>query len=77
MLLPQALHSLIYGKGRYVRCGDVRQLPPMVLGPQPAEEEAVPGRSILAHLLATSAPAARAHLNESHRPIAITSIVLF
>jgi hypothetical protein len=67
MLLPQALLSLIYGKGQYVFCGDVQQLPPVVLGPQPAEEEAVPGRSILAHMLATYGPSARVRLNETYR----------
>ena len=36
MLMPQALLSLVYGKGQYVFCGDVQQLPPVVLGPQPA-----------------------------------------
>jgi predicted RecB family nuclease len=67
MLLPQALLSLVYGKGQYVFCGDVQQLPPVVLGPQPAEEEAVPGRSILAHLLATYGPNVRVRLNETYR----------
>jgi superfamily I DNA and/or RNA helicase len=67
MLLPQALLSLVYGKGQYVLCGDVRQLPPVVLGPQPMEEDAVPGRSILAHMLATYGPSARVRLNETYR----------
>jgi superfamily II DNA/RNA helicase len=67
MLLPQALLSLVYGKGQYVFCGDVQQLPPVVLGPQPTEEEAMPGRSILAHLLATYSPSARVRLNETYR----------
>ncbi len=38
MLTPQALLSLVYGKGQYVFCGDVQQLPPVVLGPQPTQE---------------------------------------
>ncbi len=67
VLLPQALLSLIYGKGQYVFCGDVQQLPPVVLRPQPAEEEAVPGRSILAHLLATYGPNVQVRLNETYR----------
>jgi replicative superfamily II helicase len=67
MLLPQALLSLIYGKGHYIFCGDVQQLPPVVLGPQPAEEDAVPSRSILAHLLATYGDSARVRLNETYR----------
>jgi AAA domain len=41
MLMPQALLSLVYGKGQYVFCGDVQQLPPVVLGPQPAQERAL------------------------------------
>jgi superfamily II DNA/RNA helicase len=67
MLLPQAMLSLIYGKGQYIFCGDVQQLPPVVLGLQPAEEEAVPSRSILAHLLATYGASARVRLNETYR----------
>jgi hypothetical protein len=70
MLLPQALLSLIYGKGAYIFCGDVQQLAPVVLGPQPGEEDAVPSGSILAHLLAiygTSGASARVRLNETYR----------
>ena len=67
MLLPQALLSLIYGKGQYIFCGDVQQLAPVVLGPQPAEENAVPSRSILAHLLVTYGANARVRLNETYR----------
>jgi superfamily II DNA/RNA helicase len=67
MLLPQALLSLIYGKGQYIFCGDVQQLAPVVLGPQPAEENAVPSRSILAHLLASYGASARVRLNETYR----------
>ena len=70
MLLPQALLSLIYGKGQYIFCGDVQQLAPVVLGPQPAEENTVPSRSILAHLLATygtSGASSRVRLNETYR----------
>jgi len=67
MLLPQALLSLVYGKGHYVFCGDVQQLPPIVLGPHPMTEGAAPERSILAHLLATYDPAVRVRLNETYR----------
>jgi superfamily II DNA/RNA helicase len=67
MLLPQALLSLVYGKGQYVFCGDIQQLPPVVLGPQPAEQEAMPSRSILAHLLATYGLSTRVRLNETYR----------
>jgi superfamily I DNA and/or RNA helicase len=67
LLLPQALLSLMYGKGRYIFCGDVQQLPPVVLGPQPAEEVSVPHRPILAHLLATYGSDVRVRLNETYR----------
>jgi superfamily I DNA and/or RNA helicase len=67
ILLPQALLSLIYGKGQYIFCGDVQQLPPVVLGPQPAEEDTLPGRSILAHLLTTYGTNRRVRLNETYR----------
>jgi hypothetical protein len=67
ILLPQALLSLIYGKGQYIFCGDVQQLPPVVLGPQPAEEDTMPGRSILAHLLTTYGTNRRVRLNETYR----------
>ena len=42
MLMPQALLSLVYGKGQYIFCGDVQQLPPVVLGPQPAQGAEAP-----------------------------------
>ena len=67
MLMPQALLSLVYGKGQYVFCGDVQQLPPVVLGPQPTQEAAAPARSILAHLLTTYGPQARVRLNTTYR----------
>jgi superfamily I DNA and/or RNA helicase len=67
VLLPQALLSLVYGKGQYVFCGDVQQLPPVVRGPQATAGEAQPDRSILAHLLGTYDPAVRVRLNETYR----------
>ena len=79
MLMPQALLSLVYGKGQYIFCGDVQQLPPVVLGPQPAQERAntpcadavapatLPAQSILAHLLTTYGPQARVRLNTTYR----------
>jgi superfamily I DNA and/or RNA helicase len=79
MLMPQALLSLVYGKGQYIFCGDVQQLPPVVLGPHPAQERArtpyadavapapLPARSILAHLLTTYGPQARVRLNTTYR----------
>jgi len=67
MLVPQALLSLAYGKGQYVFCGDVQQLPPVVLGVHATEGEALPERSILAHLMATYGATARVRLNETYR----------
>jgi hypothetical protein len=67
MLMPQALLSLVYGKGQYVFCGDVQQLPPVVLGPQPTQQAAAPAQSILAHLLTTYGPQARVRLNTTYR----------
>jgi superfamily I DNA and/or RNA helicase len=45
----------------------VQQLPPIVLGPRTMTEEALPERSILAHLLAAYSPAVRVRLNETYR----------
>jgi superfamily II DNA/RNA helicase/predicted RecB family nuclease len=67
VVLPQALLSLIYGKGQYIFCGDVMQLPPVIRGRQTAEGEALPERSILAHLLDTYAADAHVRLNETYR----------
>jgi AAA domain len=60
MLMPQALLSLVYGKGQYVFCGDVQQLPPIVLGSQPAQERAktVPLRALARTCADAVAPAA-------------------
>ena len=72
MLLPQALLSLVYGKGQYIFCGDVQQLPPVILGPQPAEEAAVPSHSILAHCWPpTARSAGAAQRNVSAEPGAV------
>ena len=67
MLLPQALLSLVYGKGKYVLCGDVQQLPPIILGPQESDATEYPRRSILAHLLTMHGPGVRVRLNETYR----------
>lgn len=77
VVLPQAILSLIYGKGQYIFCGDVQQLPPVVRGPLPPDSdtpdddevasEARPEQSILAHLLAAYDPAVRVRLNETYR----------
>lgn len=67
VVLPQALLSLIYGKGQYIFCGDVKQLPPVIRGRQTAEDEASPERSILAHLLDTYPANVHVRLNETYR----------
>jgi superfamily I DNA and/or RNA helicase len=67
VVLPQALLSLIYGKGQYIFCGDVKQLPPVIRGRQTAEGEALPERSILAHLLDTYPADVHVRLNETYR----------
>lgn len=67
MLLPQALLSLVYGKGQYIFCGDVQQLPPVVRGPQATEGETQPDRSILVHLLGRYDATVRVRLNETYR----------
>jgi superfamily I DNA and/or RNA helicase len=67
VVVPQALLSLVYGKGQYVFCGDVRQLPPVILGPQDTYDATLPSRSILAQLLATYDPTVRVRLNETYR----------
>lgn len=67
MLLPQALLSLLYGKGQYIFCGDVQQLPPVVRSPQATDGEAMPERSILAHLLQTYDASVRVRLNQTYR----------
>ena len=67
VVLPQAILSLIYGKGQYIFCGDVMQLPPVIRGRQTVESEASPERSILAHLLATYPAEAHVRLNETYR----------
>ena len=52
VLVPQALISLLYGKGNFLFSGDVKQLPPIVLGDYEGGEELPLGvnSSILAHL---------------------------
>jgi replicative superfamily II helicase len=67
VVVPQALLSLIYGKGQYVFSGDVWQLPPVILGPQETAAPTLPGRSILAHLLSTYDATIRVRLNETYR----------
>jgi len=67
VLLPQALLSLLYGKGNVLFAGDVHQLPPIVLGRYEASEETGLGRSILAHLIRRYGPAHRIRLDQTYR----------
>jgi replicative superfamily II helicase len=67
VVVPQALLSLIYGKGQYIFCGDVKQLPPVIRGRQTEGGEALPERSVLAHLLDTYPADAHVRLNETFR----------
>ncbi len=67
MVLPQALLSLIYGKGQYIFCGDLHQLPPVIRGRQTTEDAPASERSILAHLLATYPSDVHVRLNETYR----------
>ncbi len=67
MVLPQALLSLIYGKGQFIFCGDVNQLPPVIRGRQTTTDEPASERSILAHLLETYSASVHVRLNETYR----------
>ncbi len=52
LLVPQALLSLLYGKGNFLFLGDPKQLPPIVLGNYEAEESFGIYDSVLTHFLA-------------------------
>ena len=67
VLIPQALLSLLYGKGNVLFAGDVHQLPPIVLGNYEDPGETGVGRSILAHLLHRYEPGHRVRLNQTYR----------
>ncbi|MCZ6872101.1 MAG: AAA domain-containing protein, partial [bacterium] len=67
VIIPQAMLSLLYGKGQYIFCGDIKQLPPVILGPQDSEDNAMPSRSILSHLQDTYDASIRVRLNETYR----------
>ncbi|MBI2504197.1 MAG: DEAD/DEAH box helicase [Candidatus Latescibacteria bacterium] len=68
VLVPQALLSLLYGKGRFLFYGDVAQLPPVVLGDYEAEAPGVRVQdSVLARLLDLYGPAHRVRLELSYR----------
>jgi len=68
ILVPQALLSLIYGKGNFLFLGDVNQLPPIVLGTyEEAEETADLRKSVLEHLLDSYDPDQRVRLTLTYR----------
>ena len=69
VLIPQALLSLIYGKGKVLFYGDVKQLPPVVLGDYGEDAGATfdAHRSVLSHLLDCYGPACRVRLDQTYR----------
>lgn len=69
VLIPQALLSLLYGKGNFLFVGDVKQLPPVVLGNREADEASALGarHSVLAHLLNSYGPDHRVRLDQTYR----------
>ena len=76
MLIPQAALTLAYGKGHYLFLGDIKQLPPIVLG-HDEREDAAPissksnplevRKSILEHLLGHYGAEHRVRLNVTYR----------
>ncbi len=66
MLIPQALLSLLYGKGNFLFSGDRKQLPPIVLGDYKGEEMGI-HHSALSHLLNQYGPAHRVRLDRTYR----------
>ncbi len=66
VLLPHALLSLLYGKGNFLFLGDVKQLPPIVLGRYEAASPNV-RRSILGLLLDRYGPEHRVRLDRTYR----------
>ncbi|MBW2708600.1 MAG: DEAD/DEAH box helicase [Deltaproteobacteria bacterium] len=76
MLVPQAALTLAYGKGNYLLLGDVKQLPPIVLGRDERDdtEPLSPGekpldirKSILEHLSRPNNTENRVRLNVTYR----------
>lgn len=69
VLIPQALLSLIYGKGNFLFSGDVKQLPPIVLGHYEENPDTTSGvhRSVLSHLLDAYGPEHRIRLDQTYR----------
>ncbi len=74
VLVPQALLSLLYGKGNFLFLGDAKQLPPIVLGSYEEEEEtagepaaADVSRSVLSQLAECYGPHLRMSLDRTYR----------
>lgn len=69
VLIPQALLSLIYGKGNFLFSGDVKQLPPIVLRHYEENPDTTSGvhRSVLSHLLDAYGPEHRIRLDQTYR----------
>lgn len=65
ILSPQALLSLIFGKGNALFYGDTQQLPPVVLGNY--NHTSIAPRSILQELMTQYGPLNRLRLNETYR----------
>ncbi len=65
MLIPQALLSLLYGKGNFLFVGDTKQLPPIVLSDR--KEENGTHHSALSYLLSQYDSAHRVCLDRTYR----------
>ena len=72
MLIPQALLSLLYGKGNFLFAGDTKQLPPIVLGDYKGKEiehtsfRAVPSCQSIRSLAPRSIGS---HVSDERRPV--------
>ena len=66
MLIPQALLSMLYGKGNFLFAGDTEQLPPIVLS-DGKEEEMGTRDSVLSYLLGQYDSAHRIRLDRTYR----------
>jgi hypothetical protein len=69
ILIPHATLSLLYGKGDFLFYGDVKQLPPIVLGDYEDETDGASGvhHSILSSLLSRYEPTHRIRLDQTYR----------
>ena len=69
VLIPQALLSLLYGKGNFLFVGDVKQLPPVVLGNWEESKGGTLGaqHSVLVHLLNCYGPGYGVRLDQTYR----------